>query len=258
MSSIDPSRCDQAAATLLRVFADALPRGYREPMPARCVRVLLLDAVQWHTSRTATGKWLDSAETARVARKRFAQDRELLTLAYAAHRLWLAVSLRCDPIQVPLIRDQRGCPQVPGTPLHTSLSHCDTAVAIALSTAGAIGIDIEPASRAHGLSDLAERIAHPAELVTLDGLPAHAREAMLLRLWVRKEAWLKAAGVGLAWEMSAFAAATDAPVVFAGHPELDLQVTDFTEPAAWYAATAVAPGVAVDWAWLQPDNASLA
>src|SRR3546814_6922343 len=108
--------------------------------------------------------------------------------------------------------DGNGCPQVPGTGLNTSLSHSGTAVAIALTGAGAIGVDIEPASRARGLLDLASRICHPIELTALSAMPEPAREAALLRLWVRKEALLKALGVGLRWEMSGFEARDDRPI----------------------------------------------
>src|SRR3546814_7790260 len=61
--------------------------------------------------------------------------------------------------------DGNGCPQVPGTGLNTSLSHSGTAVAIALTGAGAIGVDIEPASRARGLLDRSEE--HTSELQSL-------------------------------------------------------------------------------------------
>ncbi len=220
----------------------------------REARVLLIEVARWRALLPAAALLLDAAESQRVARKRFVRDRELLTLAYAAHRLWLAACLRCEPVAVPLIRDERGCPIVPGTPFHTSLSHCGDAIAIALSTAGAIGVDIEPTTRAHGMLDLAERICHPAELPVLARLPDQAREAALLRLWVRKEAWLKAVGVGLAWDMSAFEAPADAPVIFTNHIKYDLQITDINEVYWWCVSLAMAPDVALEWSWLEPGE----
>src|SRR3546814_13016230 len=94
--------------------------------------------------------------------------------------------------------DGNGCPQVPGTGLNTSLSHSGTAVAIALTGAGAIGVDIEPASRARGLLDLESRICHPIELTALMAMTEPARTAALLRLCVRKEELLQGLGRG-AW-----------------------------------------------------------
>ncbi|PKM08455.1 MAG: hypothetical protein CVV14_04150 [Gammaproteobacteria bacterium HGW-Gammaproteobacteria-4] len=224
--------------------------GSGPPVPK--ARVLLIEVARWRAALPAAASLLDAEESARVARKRFVRDREMLTLAYAVHRLWLAACLRCEPAAVPLIRDERGCPQVPGTPLHTSLSHSGSAIAIALSVAGVIGVDIEPASRAHGMLDLAERICHPAELQVLAALPHQTRESALLRLWVRKEAWLKAVGVGLAWDMSAFEAPADAPVVFTNNIKYDLQITDIKEVYGWCVSLAMAPDVALEWSWLEP------
>lgn len=236
----------------MAALIDRLPIAYRVRPGAQNAQVLLIDATRWHALVPAAALVLDAAESQRVARKRFVRDRELLTLAYAVHRLWLAASLHCAPEEVPLRRDQRGCPMVPGTPFHTSLSHCGDAIAIALSTAGAIGVDIEPTTRAHGMLDLAERICHPAELQVLAGLPDQLRESTLLRLWVRKEAWLKAVGVGLAWDMSAFAAPVDAPVVFTNDIKYDLQITDIKDVYGWFVSLAMAPDVALEWSWLEP------
>lgn len=253
MQTSGPTSVDALAARI-NASTGAWPVNGGSGSSPREARVLLIDVARWRALLPATALLLDSAESQRVARKRFARDRELLTLAYAAHRLWLAASLQCAPREVPLIRDERGCPQVPGTPFHTSLSHCGSAVAIALSTAGAVGVDIEPASRAHGLCDLAEHICHPAELQVLAGLPVEARQTELLRLWVRKEALLKAVGVGLAWDMAAFAAIVDTPIKITNDMKCRLQITDINDISGWYASLAVAPDVAVEWSWLEPDD----
>lgn len=217
-------------------------------------RVLLIDITQWRHAMPLATRLLDPAEAARIARKRFDHDRELLTLAYALHRLWLAQTLRCKPVDVPLVRDEHGCPRLPGMALNTSLSHSGTAIAIALSGIGAIGVDIEPASRANGLLDLAERICHPNELTALNAIPAHARDAELLRLWVRKEALLKAIGVGLRWEMSGFEAVVDAPINVINNIEYGIQISDLKDIRSWVAAVASVPGASLRWTWLTPGD----
>lgn len=212
--------------------------------------MLLVDAHQWRDMLSCAAQVLDRAEAARVARKRFERDRDLLTLAYATHRLWLAHSLDCDPAAVPLTRDARGAPQLPGTHLSTSLSHCGGAIAIALGAAGAVGVDIEPLARAAGMSELAKHICHPNEWRALARAPAHERDRALLRLWVRKEALLKAAGVGLRWDMAGFEAPCGAPIAFACGVDNDLHVIDIKNECQFIAALATAPEADVDWAWL--------
>lgn len=240
-----------AVAALIRKFSAALPPAHRVRPGSQAAKVLLIEIAVWHEALPAAAWLLDAEESARVARKRFAHDRERLTLAYAVHRLWLGASLQCDPVMVPLTRDARGAPQVAGTSLHTSLSHSDDAIAIALSAVGPIGVDVEPIGRAQGMAELAERIAHPRELQALASLDGPARDAALLRLWVRKEALLKAAGVGLAWEMTGFEAPTGMPVKFMQDVNISLYVNDINEFDDWSVAVATAPCVVPEWGWLR-------
>lgn len=167
-----------------------------------------------------TDRWLARLETAkalladdelgRASRMRRAEHASARVLAYALHRLFLGALLRMDAREVPLVRDGNGCPWVDGHPLRTSLSHADGAVAFAASGAGPVGIDIERLDRAADIADIAEEVCHPSELAALAGLPQAARSGSLLQTWVRKEAYLKAAGVGLARGMPGFAAAEGA------------------------------------------------
>lgn len=249
-----PEHTDSAAAAVAALIGDfsaALPPAHRVPPGSQAAKVLLVGIALWRDALPAATWLLDAEESARVARKRFAHDRERLTLAYAMHRLWLSASLQCDPAKVPLTRDARGAPQVAGTSLHTSLSHGDDAIAIALSAVGPIGVDVEPVGRAQGMAELAERIAHPRELQALASLDGPARDAALLRLWVRKEALLKAVGVGLAWEMPGFEASTGMPVKFLQDVNISLYVNDIDEFDDWNIAVAAAPGVVPEWDWLR-------
>lgn len=247
----DTGRAAAAVAALIRDFSAALPPAHRVWPGSQAAKVLLIEVARWREALPAAAWLLDAEESARVVRKRFAPDRERLTLAYAIHRLWLGASLQCDPAMVPLTRDARGAPQVAGTSLHTSLSHSDDAIAIALSAVGPIGVDVEPIGRAQGMAELAERIAHPRELQALAGLDGPARDAALLRLWVRKEALLKAVGVGLAWEMTGFEAPTGMPVKFTQNVGIVFYVNDMDEFYDWSAAVATAPGVVPEWGWLR-------
>lgn len=170
------------------------------------VVVALLATADWAPFFAQTHVLLDAAEAARVQRKRRDDDRNTTALAYACHRLLLAQRLGCAPAAVPLIRDSQGCPRLPGTTLHTSLSHASGWVAIAVSGHGPVGVDIEPSWRTREMDEIAACVCHPRELARMAALPMAGRDHELLALWVRKEALLKAAGIGLAEEMSSFQA----------------------------------------------------
>lgn len=87
-----------------------------------------------------------------------------------------------------------GAPCLPERPdLHISLSHCRTAVAVAVSNSGPVGIDIE--SRRRISDSLMQHVCTPSELETI-----HASDdptMAFLRLWTRKEAVLKCRGTGI-------------------------------------------------------------
>ena len=88
----------------------------------------------------------------------------------------------------------KGAPYLPQRPdLQVSISHCRTAVAVAVSTCGPVGIDVE--CRRKVGDSLMQRVCSPAEYA---GLQASADTILdFLRLWTRKEAVLKLRGTGI-------------------------------------------------------------
>jgi len=175
-----------------------------EPMPPKDaastgVVVAFAGFADWQPWRKTLSESLDGAETARVDRMRRPHDREGLAIAYGLHRWFLSQWMGVPARRVPLGRDARGCPCLPSTAWRTSLSHAEGAVAFALTAAGPVGIDLEPWHRRDVVNEISTRILHPGDGEALS-------DTGLLATWVRKEAYLKAAGVGLMVDMETFAA----------------------------------------------------
>ncbi|WP_167285018.1 4'-phosphopantetheinyl transferase family protein [Marilutibacter alkalisoli] len=168
-------------------------------VPVTSVAVFRLE--HWARWLDACESLLSASESARAARQRRPGFAAMLRMAYALHRLVLGYWMGVAPEKVPLWRDSRGCPRVGMDGWHTSLSHADGRVAVAVSRLGPVGVDIELRGKAGLMPELAERVCTPLEKLMIESLPEHARALALLRLWVRKEALLKAAGVGLAEPM---------------------------------------------------------
>lgn len=185
-------------------FADALPSPDWAMVTSGRLIVALMDVREWSRWLPDALTLLDPAETERVRRKRKTGDREALALAYGLHRLLLGHALEMDATAVPLWREESGRPRVGDDEIHTSLSHADTWVALAISGIAPVGVDVEPLVRADMLPEIADSICHPCEAAELGGLAPDLYRKALLALWVRKEAFLKAAGVGLSREMSSF------------------------------------------------------
>ena len=108
----------------------------------------------------------------------------------------------------PLVESARG-------PLHVSLSHTRGAVAVALSRRAAVGVDVE-ARRA--LREGARVI--PATMSAREQAALAAADAQsFYRLWTRKEALLKALGLGFSVDPTEFDVLdADAPRIPAAYP----------------------------------------
>lgn len=225
------------------------------PSRARSCVVAVAELDEWESWLQDASALLDPAERWRVSHRRLAADREALTIAYALHRTVLAGVLDMAPADVPLTRDERGCPRLSGLALHTSLSHAEGVAAFAVCGMGPVGIDIEPASRWSELPHVASSVCHADEAEQLAGLrePAYGRE--LLALWVRKEAMLKAEGIGLEREMSSFIAADGAVLPLTGGANAtagDVRLSMLDLGLRWTAAVAAPVDAVIEGIRLRP------
>lgn len=247
------------AATFARAAGEGgTGEGGTGLMSPRSITVALMRLGDWQPWLAEAFALLSVEEAARVRRRRIPDHRDARVLAYALHRLLLGSALGCRPADVPLHRDGLGCPRLPGDIACTSLSHAPGVIALALTTSGPVGVDIEPRGRAAVMPGIARCVCHTSEAIELSTLDETARAAAMLALWVRKEALLKAAGVGLAVPMESFAApehhALQVPALFAQ----TVQVRMLEAGDGCVAAVAGATGAVVDCRWLRPALASLA
>jgi 4'-phosphopantetheinyl transferase len=185
--------------------------NFRAPGPGESI-VLLLDGTAATGSLLGAMRLLDSAEQARAARFRFRHHRSDYVLAHALWRIALGACLGVDGAEVPLTSTPAGQPMLPGSGLATSLSHSGAWTAIAICYSATIGIDIERSPTHMTLQTLLPSICTPEELARLHDLPDSTREQASLALWTRKEALLKAFGVGLTEDPTTLSTIADGPV----------------------------------------------
>ncbi|MER6583005.1 4'-phosphopantetheinyl transferase superfamily protein [Nonomuraea sp. NPDC001023] len=147
---------------------------------------------------------LSEPELERAARFRREADRRRFLTGSWLLRTASAVQLGVRPEDVVVDRSCPDCtryhgkPQVraPGFPLHVSVSHSEDRVAVAVTTEGPLGVDVE-AVPADPVDDLARCALTEAELAVLEAFPQEDRYEAFAKVWVRKEAALKATGHGL-------------------------------------------------------------
>ena len=165
---------------------------------------------------------LDPAECDRAARFKFERDRRQYVAAHALKRLMLSATADASvaPQTWTFATAAGGKPHVDGgAGPHFNLSHSDGLVACGVSRGFALGVDVErltdevPLEFAHG------QFAQEEDR-WLQGLPATARPSGFFRLWTLKEAYLKAAGIGLVQSMQDFAFSFDPLTVTFHDPTL--------------------------------------
>ena len=149
---------------------------------------------------------LDDKELERFHRLRFAHDRARFAHAHANTRRVLGSYLQCAPARVSFRTNPFGKPELAmetGTPsLRFNLSHSREIAVLALSAETDVGIDVEalrPIERAVALDHFS-----PTELASLSPLQGDAWLKSFYLCWTRKEAIVKAEGVGLSFPLQSF------------------------------------------------------
>ncbi|NUR79487.1 MAG: 4'-phosphopantetheinyl transferase superfamily protein, partial [Dermatophilaceae bacterium] len=141
---------------------------------------------------------LDDVELARWRRFTHPASARSYAVAHALARNEIGRLVGRDPASIRFDRTCETCGAQHGRPrllddpeLHLSLSRTPGLVAVALSRSGPVGVDVEPRAAAsfEGFDEVA---LHPDERA-----PRTATATERVTAWVRKEAALKALGVGL-------------------------------------------------------------
>jgi 4'-phosphopantetheinyl transferase len=137
---------------------------------------------------------LDEEESARADRFRFDVDRERYIIGHGMLRMLLSRYTGIAPKEIRTDRGKYGKPYLPDGSLHFNLSDTKDAVLIAFALEE-IGADLETMARTVDHQAVAEHYFTSAEVEWIQGGDEPKRR--FLELWTRKEAVLKASGVGI-------------------------------------------------------------
>ncbi|WP_168164808.1 4'-phosphopantetheinyl transferase family protein [Variovorax sp. PAMC 28711] len=148
-------------------------------------------ALQWRDS-------LDETERTRAARFVFDRDRARYEAAHGATRYLLGLHLGRPSSELQFDIGALGKPHLAGsTAVHFNLSHSHHLGLLAIGDRP-IGVDLEVLRPLDGLSDLAAAHFTDAERAALEREAPDDRLRSFLTGWTRKEACVKALGLGLA------------------------------------------------------------
>jgi 4'-phosphopantetheinyl transferase len=170
---------------------------------------------------------LSEAERLRAERFRAPRDRSSYVAGRAALRRELADELGIAAHRVPITPGRHGRPELPGElagALDFNVSHSATAVAVAVARGRRIGIDVESVYIERDIELLIQEVMGATERDHLARLSGTDHLMAFYECWTRKEAIVKAMGVGLGYpvrELDFPAVPANGRVTVRAHDERD-------------------------------------
>jgi 4'-phosphopantetheinyl transferase len=195
---------------------------------------------------------LDDEERRRAARWHFRIDRQRYTVGRGLLKLLLAKYLTCEPDAIRLWYNSYGKPGLTGEDgpggLKFNLAHSDGLVLYVVTRGREVGVDVERIRPGVDWRELASRFFAPGEVAELSAVAPDLREQAFFAGWTRKEAYLKALGLGMAVPLDGFAVTLapgrPAALVAAEHDPSQLGRWEFRElaPASGYVGALAVEG----------------
>ncbi len=198
------------------------------------------------SSTTPNEASLSAEERRRAARFHFDADRDRYIVAHASLRDILSRYLQCEPRELKFSTNEYGKPSlnrsndfsrgfrqttevVTTKDIEFNLSHSSDFALIAVTRGCKVGVDVEQIRADIELENLARRNFSPREVSELTALPPEQRTLGFFHCWTRKEAYIKAQGLGLSLPLDSF------DVSLAPNEQVVLRATrpDANESARW-------------------------
>lgn len=204
----------------------------------------------------AYGASLSGSERARAGKMALASKRQEFVVARGLLRQMLSrvAGLAAAERGLEFRQDRRGKPGLAGDgPIAFNLSHSQGLALAALTIGGNVGVDLEKIRPEGDWQALARRFFTVAESRAIDACSPARRARAFFACWTRKEAFVKAAGSGIAEGFKACAVSVDpdepAQLLRAGPAEAGSSaegvaawwLTDLPAPAGYAAALACRP-----------------
>jgi 4'-phosphopantetheinyl transferase len=151
---------------------------------------------------------LDTAEQSRAARFYFSRDRDYFIACRGILRELLGEYLGSSPASIEFFYGAHGKPahrpEDSRSPIRFNISHSSGLAVLAFARSREIGIDLESIRPEFAGEEIAERYFSAQELVELRALPPALKPEGFFHCWTRKEAYVKALGLGLQVPLDSF------------------------------------------------------
>lgn len=149
-------------------------------------------------------------ERARADRFRFARDHDAYTLTRGALRRLLGAYLGVEPADVAFVEGKYGKPAVAEHPIAFNVTHSHKWALLVFTRGRPVGVDVELIQPRKSLDLVCRHHFTDAERTAVMGATDPTeRRLRFYRCWTRKEAYIKATGLGLAMPLDSFEVSVD-------------------------------------------------
>ena len=168
---------------------------------------------------------LSADEIQRAARFRFDKDKHRFTVSHVALRDVLSRYLHIEPANIGFTVGEYGKPAITSdAKLDFNLSHSGDYALTVIARERKVGVDVEHFRDELEIEKIARRFFSEKENAELMSLPSEQQQIGFFTCWTRKEAYIKAHGLGLSLPLDSFdvSLAPNEPVVLRStRPNLD-------------------------------------
>jgi len=158
--------------------------------------------------RLALQQCLSPLEIERADRYRVMARREEFIVARGLLRTILGRLLAADPRAIEFTFSIKGKPAIDrpetGRAISFNLSHSHGLILIAATLGRSVGVDVELVREQTDFERMAERFFSPVECEVLRSVEEKDRRRAFFTCWTRKEAFLKATGMGITVALDSF------------------------------------------------------
>jgi 4'-phosphopantetheinyl transferase len=213
------------------------------------VQVWLLPLAQPPVALARLMETLGTDERARADRLRWTVDRRAFVAAHGLMRVVLARAVGAEPADLQFETGSHGKPRLAGRARPCfNLAHSGDWALLAISRDADVGVDLEEMRDVPDLESVANAHFAPGELAGLALLDPDLRRDAFYACWTRKEAYVKALGLGLLADLDRFEVSLDPRV-----PPAVLSIDGSTKAAEGWQLLAFQPvpgfcaTVAIEW-----------
>lgn len=176
--------------------------------PGAAVHLWQASFSAWEVESTRLAQHLNHEERERMRRFRDPGLAARYLIGRGLLRELLGKYMGAAPAEVQIAVNDHGKPELPGSggrPLHFNLAHTDGIALYGFTGLCPIGVDVEGIAPGRPDPLEARRILSDEEWAAWQALPEGEQSLLFCQTWTRKEAILKALGVGLSIEPDTFA-----------------------------------------------------